>query len=399
VARARRNDSQRMVRVAEGIYRRGEKYLVPIYDPETRTKRYQWPGVPRGGFDTLDEARRFKRRMEDEKRTRGSSRETCDAFAKRWPKDFPGKRGPSTIKHNAERVQKFAKDFEGVPISDVTRHMARQWALKNRGNLPAVRAMFSDAVRDGLISTNPFRKLGIHHSTGRANIVVLTEKELATLVRTAEQVWDEYGANVFGPMIVLGAYTGMRPGELYAMRWSWVDFETDEVHVRRAWQQKTEMEALPKNGRERTITLLPQARAALQRIPRRTDHDYVFYTQSGGPFRQRALHYYWDPVRKSFWGKIEDKDPERAQEIDSGFDFYELRHFYGTLLARPESQGGWGLSPYEIADQMGHSDGGKLAMERYIHPVSRDVRANIRDKMRRRQMLGPAADDSQAETG
>jgi len=48
-----------------------------------------------------------------------------------------------------------------------------------------------------------------------------------------------------------------------------------------------------------------------------------------------------------------------------------LRHYYGTLLAR------MGLAPYEIAAMMGHKDGGKLAMDRYIHVTERDARQKV----------------------
>jgi integrase len=372
-----------MKRVAEGIYRRPSgKYVVPVYDPETRKRRLAWPGVPKGGFDDLDEAKRFKRQMEEDKRTRGSSRETCDAFAARWTRDYPRRSGSTNI-HNHERVKQFAADFRGVPISDVTRTQAREWALAHRANLPAVRAMFNDMARDGLTSGNPFAKLGLPESNGREELLVLTEDEIASLVRTAEGIWGDYGESTIGPMIVVAAYTGMRPGELYALKWSRIDFEVDELQILRQWQQKTRSEQLPKHHKTRTITLLPQARAALQRAAtvRRTEHDYVFSIPAGGRFTQRAAHYYWDPVRKAFWAGLA---PERQEEIDPGFDFYELRHFYGTYLATH-----WNLSPYEIADQMGHADGGTLAARRYIHPLSRDVRARFRERIRDQQMLGP----------
>lgn len=48
-----------------------------------------------------------------------------------------------------------------------------------------------------------------------------------------------------------------------------------------------------------------------------------------------------------------------------------LGHYYGTLFAR------MGLAPYEIASMMGHKDGGKLAMDRYIHVTERDARAKV----------------------
>jgi integrase len=416
---ARRKQTRSEVRVAEGIYRRPSgKYVVPIYDPVSRKKIRKWPGVPVGGFATIDEAKTFKRRMESEKQTRGSSRETAGSFAKRWATDYPDRRGASTQVHNAERVKSFERDFKEVPMADISRKMARLWVLggqapgdleqiargwkgvkveagrvvvpAHRSNLKVVRSMFSDAVRDGVAAENPFARMGVEEGKGRSEIVVLTGDEVSRVTRIAERTWGEYGETVYGPMIVVAAYTGMRPGELYALRWSRIDFEADELHIRRQWQQKTGKEALPKHEKERTITLLPQARAALQKLAsvRRTDHDLVFWIQSGARFHQRAAHYYWNPVRTAFWTGL---DEQRQDEIPPDFAFYELRHFYGTHLAMD-----WNLSPYEIADQMGHADGGILAARRYIHPVSRDVRSRLRDRIRDAQMLGEAAAEREA---
>jgi hypothetical protein len=36
-----------------------------------------------------------------------------------------------------------------------------------------------------------------------------------------------------------------------------------------------------------------------------------------------------------------------------------------------------GLQQYEIAAMMGHKNGGKLAMDRYIHVTERDARAKV----------------------
>ena len=38
---------------------------------------------------------------------------------------------------------------------------------------------------------------------------------------------------------------------------------------------------------------------------------------------------------------------------------------------------GRGWPPYEIAAMMGHKDGGKLAVDRYIHVTERDAREKV----------------------
>jgi hypothetical protein len=110
-------------------------------------------------------------------KSRPTGKETCDGFASRWTRDYPRPRA-STNKHNAERVQRFAKDFKGVKLSDVDRPAAREWDMRHPANLAAVRAMFGDAMRDGLVTANPFSELRLPGSRGRKDHVARTEAEL-----------------------------------------------------------------------------------------------------------------------------------------------------------------------------------------------------------------------------
>ena len=50
------------------------------------------------------------------------------------------------------------------------------------------------------------------------------------------------------------------------------------------------------------------------------------------------------------------------RDLSPDFDFYELRHAFATALAQlPE------VRPADIANQMGHADGGQLAARLYVH--------------------------------
>jgi integrase len=105
----------------------------------------------------------------------------------------------------------------------------------------------------------------------------------------------------------------------------------------------------PKYDSIRTVFLPPDARDALDATARvRVE---VFSAPRGGMLTGSVMGHYWPPVARSV-GRP-DLTP------------YCLRHYYGTLLARK------GLAPYEIAAMMGHKDGGKLAMDRYIHVTER----------------------------
>src|SRR5690242_7682617 len=67
-------------------------------------------------------------RMVHEQRT--SATPTCDEFAATWVQRFPRTKEATNLS-NAERVSKFAKDFEGVHMGLVTRRQAYDWSVAN----------------------------------------------------------------------------------------------------------------------------------------------------------------------------------------------------------------------------------------------------------------------------
>lgn len=273
------------------------------------------------------------------------SRETCESFAGRWVDDYPRPRA-STNKTNKYAVTSFAEAFKGVPLREVDRPAARAWALhKGAATVSAVRAMFGDALNDGLIQQNPFTKLGLRQSRGRKDIAVLTAEEVFGLADCALDVHGEYGQE-FRSLVVFAAFVGLRPGELYRLERADIDMQTLEVRVERELGRTGEI-TLPKNGRKRTVILPPPARDALLAVPSHVD-GLVFHSKTGKPLTHNARHYLWNSVRCKF-GR-------------PALDFYELRHFAATHLLE------LGCSHADVAVQLGHTDGGALVMDVYGHP-------------------------------
>jgi integrase len=152
---------------------------------------------------------------------------------------------------------------------------------------------------------------------------------------------------VLAAMIKFAAYSALRPGELFMLRPSRVRLAAKRIDVLTAWNAKTRKEDDTKNHLRREAVLFPEAREALQAIPAPLRDDFYFRNQRGGHLRPGSLHYYWRPVASAF-GR-------------PNMDFYELRHFCGTLMAEK------GYPVADIAVQMGHDDNGETAMRYYIH--------------------------------
>lgn len=405
----KKQGADRMVRVAEGVYKRGDAYLVPIYHADLNGPGRggkKWHSLSRCGPDCRhapivdrESARDAKRLLESEKRiTRrnGQPEETADGWmgsrsgeTPRWLDLFPRKEQTTNI-HNAERVRGFAKHFEGRLLKSLTEDEVWAWAEDNQGQVKEVRAALNDAKRMRLLDDNPLTYYRQAQRRGRRDIETLSIAELDQLVEVAHATWGDYGERM-GALIELAAWTGMRPGELFLLSKKRGNEQNggrvNQVHARGwidvqwQWNAKVREIKRPKWDSMRRVVLLPRARAALDLLPMAPE-GWMFTTQRDARFSQRNLHYYWDPVRRRFTDSLPSSHwlSRRVADLgnDGNLDFYELRHFFGTALAHPPA-GIRPASPYEIAQQMGHKDGGQLAMQVYIHTKGSDVIRDLGD--------------------
>lgn len=329
------------------IVKRGKKWAVSVYDAGLKRKR--WVGT----FETRHDAKEAERDAAKRRTTAG--RVTCDEFARRWLAEY-ARPAAATQRTYRYALVRFTTDFAGVRLCDLGRPAARLWALRQpQSNVRAVRAMLNDAINEGLHSgPNPFANLRLEQSRGRKDLTALTLPEVERLADAALAVHGEYGPT-FRAMILFAAYVGLRPGELFALERA--DIRSDEVTIRQNLDGTGQLK-LPKNGKQRIVTLPPPARAALATVAPRLDLPWLFVTRSGRRFSKSSLYYYWNPVRAAF-GR-------------PGMDFYELRHFCATHLLD------LGVSHADVAIQLGHTDGGALVMSTYGHPSEEAARDRLK---------------------
>lgn len=329
------------------IVKRGSRYGVSVYDSALGRKR--WVGT----FGTRGEAREAER--EAPRRRNVGGRMTCGEFAALWLDEYPRDAG-ATRRTYRYGLKAFADEFARIRLSDLDRVTARGWALRHpQSNVRVVRAMFNDAINDGLHpGPNPFAGLRLEQSRGRKDLIALTLTELDDLAEMALRVHGEFGP-VFRAMVIFSAYVGLRPGELFALERG--DVGRDEVQIRQNLDGTGTLKA-PKNGQERVVVLPPPAQEALRDVPARLDVPWLVVTKYGRRFSKSSLYYYWNPVRAAF-GR-------------PGMDYYELRHFCATHLLE------LGVSHADVAVQLGHTDGGALVMSTYGHPSEELARHRLK---------------------
>src|SRR3954452_24846493 len=151
------------------IVERGEAFYVKVHRGRGRYEHvgtFRWD--EHGGKRA---ARRVAERAEAnayERRRGQTSTETSDAFAARWPDDYPiVKHGPTrgqrksdkTLRGYRDELKALVRELAGIRLGDVDRPMARRYANARPRSAVVVRNMLSDAVDDGLIDANPFANL------------------------------------------------------------------------------------------------------------------------------------------------------------------------------------------------------------------------------------------------
>lgn len=112
---------------------------------------------------------------------------------------------------------------EGIP-PEVSPH-TRKYVLK------IIKRIFEMAVDHGHLDRNPCQGMAIR--VPETEKKVLSNQEAALLLREAMLTNHR-----FYPVWVLALFTGMRSGELYALRWIDIDLENRFINVSRSWSSK-----------------------------------------------------------------------------------------------------------------------------------------------------------------
>ena len=144
---------------------------------------------------------------------------TYEKTLKKWvPNDWKEKDLKSFSNAN---VHEFI--YERLP-KETTRH-TRKFVLK------IVKRIFQLAVDHGKLDRSPCH--GLMVKVPEPDMKVLSNAEVETFLAAAKETNHR-----FYPIWVAALFTGMRSGELFALKWSAVDLEARNISVTRSWNSK-----------------------------------------------------------------------------------------------------------------------------------------------------------------
>jgi integrase len=196
------------------------------------------------------------------------------------------------------------------------------------------RSICAVQVEAGVISQNPFAGVVFLREDKGASrqdeIDPLSAAELSAVLASLSDEWR--------PIFTLLAYTGMRPGEAFALKWKSIDLKTGEAKITANRVRGTEDS--PKTASsKRVVYLIPPVVDMLRSLKRnRTVHnldDYVFVARDGMPY---------DKHIDGTWRRALKNADIRHRSS------YQLRHSYISLALQNGIEPGW------IQRQVGHSN-------------------------------------------
>lgn len=217
-----------------------------------------------------------------------------------------------------------------------------------------VQAVLAHAVHERLIAESPCSRVKLP-KVERVPVVPLTPGQVWEM---AERMVDEPGVKNgrrlghFRAFALVGAATGLRPGELRGLTWDRVT----KAGLRVDRQLAPSSGAVPVFGPPktpssvRTVPLAASTRRLLEAVHEERGEGperLVFYRPPAGALTRTALQYAWE-VASAGMGL-----PERS-------GWHMLRHHHASMLI------GAGLSPRAVADRLGHSDPAET-LQTYSH--------------------------------
>lgn len=199
--------------------------------------------------------------------------------------------------------------------------------------------IFSFAVQEGIISTNPCQGVETG-SDGTRDVIVEDEAGYVALFRAIAELEREHAiAGPAGDAIRIIALTGARRGEIVNLRWRHVDLQRQRIVL-----APHEHKAGRRTGKEKVIPLPTAAAAILAVIDRGEPDELVFRSAKQGA-----------PIDlKKPWAKVR----ERAG-LPAALTLHGLRHSVASHFAMA------GASAPEIQAALGHAD---IAISaKYVH--------------------------------
>lgn len=259
----------------------------------------------------------------------GTSAETVEEWATQWFYEVQDEVKPSTFSSYYYKLTKYIFPLIGtVPLNELSLDVGKA-ALKklNEGLANStlhvifriLNKCLNHAKKMGKINGNPFSELKLP-KTKQHKIHALSMNEQKKMMRIATKEKKGYGIPT-----LLAMYSGMRIGEIAALRWEDIDFDANLIYVHHTYQripaistQKKTQLIMADSKTEASLRVIPISKTLKKMLTKHqkgAKGSFVFST-NGHPCEPRLLTYHFHRIR------------EKAELVQ--IHFHQLRHTFAT---------------------------------------------------------------------
>ncbi|SMY04105.1 MULTISPECIES: site-specific integrase [Brevibacterium] len=282
----------------------------------------------------------------------------------------------------------YGSTFGNVPLLKIKRSHVETWikTMTNAGLAPQTignrlglaRSVFTAAIGDQLIAVDPTRGVKKPRKRHREfTMRIPTGEEVNALLNAA----DPY----FRPAIIMGAFAGLRQGEIAGLQLPDFDFLGRQVYVQRQVQRRSphpiEIRA-PKYNSERVIFLpqsvLTEVSKHLQEFGTYGEDQWLLMGKDGGPIWPRQFGY-----------RFEAAATKAGLDVSS----HDLRHFFASGLIAA------GCDVVTVQRAMGHKSA-SVTLDTYSHlwPSAEDRTRNAIESVFAETLADPVR-TAESQTG
>lgn len=326
------------------IYRMGSGHFQVRYlDPRTGKRK-------RKRFNTLKEAKTYKKQIEGKVRVQGigtlSELRVAQAM-KNYIEKFPS----SQVRSRGNHFKSFIHKFGIYNVSAVTTSDLQEWMEKSQRTsdlsdrtMNHVKTQFNSFFKylkkDNHITHNPMVDVRFRYSNNpRRKRVILSIEEVKWILENAKK----FSPHILYPYLACVSHTGARRSEVIRLDRKDIDFQTGLIHLRET-----------KNGQERFVRISPMLREVL------TAH------LEGHPYEPLIINEKSERLNRSQLGRLIDKFKAFFPISDKNWGSHSLRHSFAYNFLKKGGQ------MYQLQAILGHKTIG-MTVDLYGQLQAQDI--------------------------
>ncbi len=275
------------------------------------------------------------------------------AYASLWLNDYiKAIRRQSTFERYSEILKRHVYPTLGNrAIDEISRGEIRNLLLKmlnsglSKSTITLIHACISGplsyALDEEIIQANPATGLTkrLNLKRDKESVVPMTWDETSLFLETCQKHFRDYF-----PFFFCALRTGMRLGELLALRWGNVDWNSRFVEVKRSY--KRGRTGLTKTGQERNVDMSGKLTACLRTLQTQRQKE-ALQDGHGDNVIETIFHRKEKPMEQNYIRRIFKRILKKADMRD--MKLHNTRHTFASQLLSS------GASPVYVKEQLGHT--------------------------------------------